>query len=84
MAGRTSVVISHDLLTVTDADLILHLQKGRITAAGTHHRLLASSPGYAQLYRMHHRGAAPRPPARPGPHLPPHPHTVRHVGRSHA
>ena len=80
MAGRTSLIISHNLLTVTDADLILYLEKGRITAGGTHQRLLACSPGYAQLYRMHHPGAAP---FRAGPHLPPHPHGVRPVPRSH-
>lgn len=78
MQGRTTVVISHNLLTVTDADEILYLERGRITAAGTHSRLLATSPGYAQLHRLHH-GGEPRPPARntprtPGPHL-----RVRHA-----
>ena len=36
MSGRTSLIISHNLLTVTDADQILFLEQGRITAAGTH------------------------------------------------
>jgi ATP-binding cassette subfamily B protein len=70
MAGRTSLIISHNLLTVTDADQILHLEKGRVTAAGTHQELLAGSPAYAQLYRLH-RGVEPRP-FRPGPRVPPH------------
>jgi ATP-binding cassette subfamily B protein len=73
MAGRTSIVISHNLLTVTDADHILYLEKGRATAAGTHTRLLATCPAYAQLYRLHHPSAEPRPPFRPGPHVHPHP-----------
>jgi ATP-binding cassette subfamily B protein len=81
MAGRTSLIISHNLLTVTDADRILYLEKGRITAAGTHTQLLATSPAYAQLYRLHHQGADPRPPFRAGPHVQPHPYAVR---RSHA
>jgi ABC-type multidrug transport system fused ATPase/permease subunit len=81
MHGRTSLIISHNLLTVTDADQILYLEKGRITGAGTHTQLLAISPGYAQLYRSHHQGADPRPPFRPGPHVQPHPHSAR---RSHA
>jgi ABC-type multidrug transport system fused ATPase/permease subunit len=77
MAGRTSLVISHNLLTVTDADRILYLEKGRITAAGTHTQLLAHSPGYAQLYRLHHPGTEPRTPYRAGPHVQPHPYPAR-------
>jgi ABC-type multidrug transport system fused ATPase/permease subunit len=53
MAGRTTVIISHNLLTVTDADQILFLREGRITGAGTHDELLASNPDYAHLYRLH-------------------------------
>jgi ATP-binding cassette subfamily B protein len=52
MAGRTTIVISHNLLTVTDADRILYLEDGRITGAGTHTELLTASPGYAQLYHL--------------------------------
>jgi ABC-type multidrug transport system fused ATPase/permease subunit len=53
MAGRTTLIISHNLLTVTDADRILFLEGGRITGQGPHSVLLASSPGYAHLYRLH-------------------------------
>ena len=73
MTGRTSLIISHNLLTVTDADQILYLEKGRITAAGTHRELLSASPGSAHLYRMHQGPVTPRPSFRPGPHVPPHP-----------
>ena len=73
MAGRTSLIISHNLLTVTDADQILYLEQGRITAAGTHVQLLSTSPGYAQLYRMHQGPGDARPAFRPGPHVQPHP-----------
>jgi ABC-type multidrug transport system fused ATPase/permease subunit len=52
MAGRTTIVISHNLLTVTDADRILYLEDGRIAAAGTHTELLSASPGYARLYHL--------------------------------
>jgi ABC-type multidrug transport system ATPase subunit len=55
MAGRTTIIISHDLLTVADADRILFLEQGRIAAVGTHSQLLRSSPRYAQLYRLHQR-----------------------------
>ena len=77
MAGRTSLIISHNLLTVTDADQILYLEKGRVTAAGTHTQLLAGSPAYAQLYRLHNPGAEPRAPFRAGPHVQPHPSPFR-------
>ncbi|MDQ2709314.1 MAG: ATP-binding cassette domain-containing protein [Actinomycetota bacterium] len=56
MAGRTTLIISHNLLTVTDADRILFLEHGQITAQGRHTELLVSSPGYAQLYRLHQTG----------------------------
>ena len=72
MNGRTVVVISHNLLTVTDADEILYLERGRITAAGPHERLLRTSPGYAHLYRLHHGGNEPHAPMRSGPRMAPH------------
>ena len=81
MAGRTSLIICHNLLTVTDADQILYLEKGRVTAAGTHVQLLSTSPGYAQLYRMHQGPIAPRPAPRPGPHVQPHPQPSRPLPR---
>ena len=78
MAGRTTIIISHNLLTVTDADLIVLLDHGRISAAGTHRELLTTSPGYSRLYHLHQappalhppEGAAeirPRHPLRPSP-----------------
>jgi len=54
MTDRTTIIISHNLLTVTDADQVIYLDHGRATGTGTHARLLATHPGYAQLYRLHH------------------------------
>lgn len=53
MAGRTTLIISHNLLTVTEADQILFLRDGRITGAGTHDELLAGNADYAHLHRLH-------------------------------
>jgi ATP-binding cassette subfamily B protein len=53
MTGRTTLIISHNLLTVTDADQILFLRDGRITGAGSHQGLLAGNADYAALYRAH-------------------------------
>jgi ATP-binding cassette subfamily B protein len=59
MTGRTTIVISHHLATVTDVDQIIYLDHGRITETGTHRQLLANNGSYAHLYRLCH-------PARPG------------------
>ena len=43
MEGRTSVIIAQRLSTVRLADLILIVEKGRITGAGTHAELLKTA-----------------------------------------
>lgn len=59
MTGRTTLIISHNLLTVTDADRILYLDGGRITGAGTHHELLTTHPRYARLHQLHYPSHTP-------------------------
>ena len=54
MSGRTTVIISHNLLTVTDADQIIYIEHGRITETGTHDQLLTKNNQYAHLYQLHH------------------------------
>jgi len=49
MRDRTTIVIAHRLATVIRADRILLMEKGRITAIGTHEELLIESPLYRNL-----------------------------------
>jgi ATP-binding cassette subfamily B protein len=51
LAGRTSILISHRLAAVRDADLVLVLDGGRVAESGTHDSLMASGGLYATLYR---------------------------------
>ena len=53
MNGRTTIVISHNLLTVRDADSILVLDRGTVAEHGPHDELIAADGIYARLYRLH-------------------------------
>ncbi|MFJ8491753.1 ABC transporter ATP-binding protein [Streptomyces sp. NPDC094038] len=52
MAGRTTVVISHQLLTVRDATRIVVLDHGRVVEDGAHADLLGRQGPYALLHRL--------------------------------
>ncbi|WP_201304995.1 ABC transporter ATP-binding protein [Streptomyces sp. GS7] len=60
MSGRTTVLISHNLLTVRAATQIVLLQHGRVADRGTHDQLLTRSAAYARLYRLHGTGGTSR------------------------
>ncbi|MFE4540954.1 ABC transporter ATP-binding protein, partial [Streptomyces scopuliridis] len=50
MAGRTTLMITHDLNLAPDADRILVLDHGTIVESGTHHDLLSRAGTYAHLH----------------------------------
>ncbi|MEJ3749583.1 ABC transporter ATP-binding protein [Actinomycetes bacterium KLBMP 9797] len=54
--GRTSLLISHRLSTLRDADLIVALVDGRVAEAGTHADLLAADGPYATLFKAQASG----------------------------
>ena len=51
MAGTTSIIVSHRISTVKNADKIIVLENGQIRERGTHHSLLESNGIYAELHR---------------------------------
>ena len=57
-AGRTSLLISHRLNTVRDADRIVVLADGAVAESGGHAELMARDGRYAELFRLQAGGYA--------------------------
>jgi subfamily B ATP-binding cassette protein HlyB/CyaB len=51
---RTTIVVSHRLSTIRDADMLIVLDKGHLVGNGRHDDLIATCPIYANLWHQQH------------------------------
>ena len=60
MVGKTTIHITHDLLSIADADQVLVIEDGRIVERGSHAELRMKSGRYRELFDLRaHAAAAP-------------------------
>jgi ABC-type multidrug transport system fused ATPase/permease subunit len=52
------LLVAYRRATIALADLVVYVEDGRVLATGTHHELLVTSPGYADLVTAYERRAA--------------------------
>ena len=54
----TKIIIAQRVASIQDADKIVVLEDGKISAVGTHEELLASNPIYQEVYHSQQKGVA--------------------------
>jgi ATP-binding cassette subfamily B multidrug efflux pump len=54
----TTIIIAQRIASVRDADKIIVLDEGRVTAVGTHEELLVSSDIYREVFESQQKGVA--------------------------
>ena len=52
MVGKTTIMITHDLQSIADADQVLVLEDGQIAERGTHFELIRRSGRYRELFDL--------------------------------
>ena len=57
LPGSTKLIIAQRISSVMDADLIVVLDDGKISGAGTHDQLMASNHIYQEVYKSQQEGA---------------------------
>lgn len=50
LSGRTTIMISHRISTIKDADKIYYIEEGQIVESGSHEDLLAKNGRYTTMY----------------------------------
>jgi len=50
LSGRTTIMISHRISTIKDADVIYYLKDGQIVESGNHQELLELKGHYTSMY----------------------------------
>ena len=58
LSDTTKIIIAQRVTSVSDADKIIVLDEGRISAIGTHEELLSASPIYREVYESQQKGVA--------------------------
>lgn len=51
LKGRTTIMISHRISTIKDADIIYYMEEGTIEEHGTHNELLEKEGRYSAMYK---------------------------------
>ena len=57
LPGSTKLIIAQRISSVMDADMIVVLDDGKISGAGTHDRLMATNRIYQEVYKSQQEGA---------------------------
>jgi ATP-binding cassette subfamily B protein len=52
MKERTTIIISHRISTVKNADNIIFIEKGNISEQGSHEQLIHHNGKYANMFRL--------------------------------